>query len=484
MRLLYAAIAIVALLSGCASTGDWSSDTPTKGNSKSSRAARVNLRNQSVSKVYAPSDNLWLRIRDGFQMEPMNSPLEIEQVRWLSARPDYVNRSMARSSRYLFYIVQEVNARNMPTEIALLPFVESAFVTNAKSNAKAVGLWQFMPATGKDFQLTQNVFRDERRDILQSTDAALDYLQRLNDQFGSWELALAAYNWGAGNILKAQKKNIALGLPTDYESLSLPKETRNYVPKLMAYRQIVLDPSAYGIVLPELENHPYFVAVDVGNDIDVALAIKLAEIPPEEFQSLNPSFNKPVILSNANQQILLPFGHAEIFQENLKRYNKPLSTWTAVRVSKTEGVDQAAKTLGVDAEALRQVNGIPKGMRIKAGSTVLIPKSNGHPGDVSSAMADNASLSLEKPPPPQPKCAAPPKNSKGSKGGRNTKSVKCEGPKQTKGVQTAASKGNSSSKNAASQHKSASTGLAKSAKNGSSASPGDKISAKGASKNQ
>ena len=456
MRLLAAAILLAAFLSGCASTGDWSSDTPSKANPKSSKATRVNLQNQSVSKVYAPSDNLWLRIRDGFQMEPMNTPLEIEQVRWLSSRPDYVQRSMSRSSRYLFYIVQEVNARNMPTEIALLPFVESAFVTNAKSSAKAVGLWQFMPATGKDFRLTQNVFRDERRDVVQSTDAALDYLQRLNTQFGSWELALAAYNWGAGNVSKAQKRNLAAGLPTDYESLTMPRETRNYVPKLMAYRQIVLDPQAYGIVLPELENHPYFLALDVGNDIDVALVIKLAEIPPEEFQSLNPSFNKPVILSNANQQILLPFAHAEIFQENLKKYNKPLSTWTAVQVTKTESVDQAAKTLGVDPEALRQVNGIPKGMRIKAGSTVLIPKTSRRPGDVSTAMAENASLSLEKPAPPAPKCA---KVAKGAKASKNTK---C-------GATKTASKGNSSANHAASQHKSASTGLAKSAKNSSSA---------------
>jgi len=466
MRLVSVALFIVALLSGCASTGEWSSDTPTKVNPKASRAARVNLQKQSVSKVYAPSDNLWLRIRDGFQMEPMNTPLEIEQVRWLSSRPDYVNRSMTRSSRYLFYIVQEVNARNMPTEIALLPFVESAFVTNAKSSAKAVGLWQFMPATGKDFRLTQNVFRDERRDVVQSTDAALDYLQRLNNQFGSWELALAAYNWGAGNISKAQKRNLAAGLPTDYESLTLPKETRNYVPKLMAYRQIVLDPQAYGIVLPELENHPYFVAVEVGNDIDVALVIKLAEIPSDEFQSLNPSFNKPVILSNANQQILLPFAHAEIFQANLKNYTKPLSSWTAVKVTKTEPVDQAAKTLGVDVDTLRQINGIPKGMRIKAGSTVLIPKTSHRAGDVSSAMAENASLSLEKPPPPAPKC---PKPVKGAKASKNTK---CVAPK-------AASKGNSSINNAASQHKSASTGLAKSAKNGSSAVS----SSKGAAKN-
>ena len=477
MRVMYAVLVITALLSGCAST-DWSSDAPTKANPKTSKAARVNLKNQSVSKVYAPSDNLWIRIRDGFEMEPMNSPLEIEQVRWLAARPDYVNRSMTRSSRYLFYIVQEVNARNMPTEIALLPFVESAFVTNAKSNAKAVGLWQFMPATGKDFRLTQNVFRDERRDVVQSTDAALDYLQRLNNQFGSWELALAAYNWGAGNITKAQKRNAAAGLPIDYESLTLPRETRNYVPKLMAYRQIVLDPQAYGIVLPDLENHPYFVAVDVGSDIDVALVIKLADIPADEFYSLNPSFNKPVILSNANQQILLPFAHAEIFQDNLKQYPKPLSSWTAVQVSKTESVDQAAKTLGVDVDTLREVNGIPRGMRIRAGSTVLIPKTSRRPGDVSTAMAENASLNLEKPAPPAPKCPKPAKGTKGAK------SSKCAAPSNSKKGDKGASKGNSSAKNAASQHKSESTGLAKSAKNGSSPASASSKASKGVSKSQ
>ena len=459
MRLPIVAILLAVFLSGCASTGDWSSDTSTTANPKASKAPRVNLKSQSVSQVYAPSDNLWIRIRDGFQMEPMNSPLEIEQVRWLSARPDYVNRSMTRSSRYLFYIVQEVNARNMPTEIALLPFVESAFVTNAKSSAKAVGLWQFMPATGKDFRLTQNVFRDERRDVLQSTDAALDYLQRLYNQFGNWELALAAYNWGAGNVSKAQKRNQAAGLPINYESLTMPKETRNYVPKLMAYRQIVLDPQAYGIVLPDLENHPYFVALDIDNDIDAAVVIKLAEIPEEEFHNLNPSFNKPVILSNANQQILLPFAHAEIFQANLKSYNKPLSSWTAVKISKTESVDQVAKTLGVEVDSLRTVNGIPKGMRVKAGSTVLIPKTSSRAGDVSTAMAENASLSLEKPAPPAAKCG------KSAKSGQNTKCVSTK------------TKGNSSTKNAASQHKSASTGLAKSAKNNSSASS----SAKGSS---
>ena len=464
----YAAVLLIAALSGCASTGDWSSDTSGPTDPRASKAKRVNLKNQSVSDLYAPSSNLWIRIRDGFAMEPMNTPLEIEQVRWLSARPDYVHRSMARSSRYLFYIVQEVNARNMPTEIALLPFVESAFVTHAKSSAKAMGLWQFMPATGKDFQLTQNVFRDERRDVLQSTDAALDYLQRLHKQFGSWDLALAAYNWGAGNVAKAQKRNLAAGLPTDYLSLKMPNETRNYVPKLMAYRQIVLDPEAYGIVLPELENHPYFVAVDVGSDIDVDLVIKLSEIPSEEFHNLNPSFNKPVILSNANQQILLPFGHAEIFQENLKKYTKPLSTWTAVRIARTETVDKAAKTLGVNEDAFRDINNIPKGMRIKAGSTVLIPKTNQHTGDISMAMAENANLSLVKPAPAPKKCA---------------KGANCTSAKPSK----AAAQRKSASNSAGSQHKHASTGLAKSAKNGAVkvTSPAAKTSnAQGASKIQ
>jgi membrane-bound lytic murein transglycosylase D len=368
-------------------------------NPRAAKAPRVDLSKQSVSSLTAPSGNLWLRIQDGFTMPELNSPLVITQTRWLAARPDYVHRSMARSSRYLFYIVEEVNLRGMPMEIALLPFVESAFNPVAKSSAKAMGIWQFMPATGKDFKLTQNMFRDERRDVLQSTTAALDYLQRLHRQFGDWQLALAAYNWGEGNVAKAIKRNQAAGLPTDYLSLKMPKETREYVPKLMAYKAIVSDPAAYGIVLPELENHPYFVAIDVTRDIDVDVVIKLAELTPEDFRNLNPSFNKPVILSAANQQILLPFGHAELFQENLKNYNEPLSTWTAVSVSATESADQLAKRLGVSAAVLREVNAIPPGMRVRAGSTVLIPKPSTKLTDVPEHLAENATLKLVKPAP-------------------------------------------------------------------------------------
>ena len=403
------AVAMVAALSGCASTGnDWSSDASSSSasNPRAAKAPRVDLSKQSVGSLTAPSNNLWLRIQDGFAMPELNSPLVITETRRLASKPEYVQRSMARSSRYLFYIVEEVNLRGMPTEIALLPFVESAFNPVAKSTAKAMGIWQFMPATGKDFKLTQNVFRDERRDVLQSTHAALDYLQRLHRQFGDWQLALAAYNWGEGNVAKAIKRNQAAGLPTDYLSLKMPKETRDYVPKLMAYKAIVLDPKAYGIVLPELENHPYFVAIDVTRDIDVEVVTSLSGLTPEEFRNLNPSFNKPVILSAANQQILLPFGHAEVFQESLKNFSGPLSTWTAIRVPATESADQLAKRLGVSLAVLREVNAIPSGMRVKAGSTVLIPKPSTKSTDVSEHLAENASLNLVRPAPAK-KAAGP-----------------------------------------------------------------------------
>jgi len=447
-------VAMVAALSGCASIGnDWSSDADGSGarNPRAAKAPRVDLSKQSVSSLMAPSSNLWLRIQDGFAMPELNSPLVITQTRWLAARPDYVHRSMARSSRYLFYIVEEVNARGMPTEIALLPFVESAFNPVAKSTAKAMGIWQFMPATGKDFKLTQNVFRDERRDVLQSTNAALDYLQRLHRQFGDWQLALAAYNWGEGNVAKAIKRNQAAGLPTDYLSLKMPKETREYVPKLMAYKAIVSDPKAYGIVLPDLENHPYFVAIDVTRDIDVDLVIKLADITPEDFRNLNPSFNKPVILSAANQQILLPFGRAELFQENLKNYNGPLSTWTAVSVPSTESAEQLAKRLGVSVAMLRDVNAIPAGMRIRAGSTVLIPKPSTKLTDVSEHLAENASLNLVRPAPVK-KAAAP-----------STASKKTN-PAPSKTAQNSAKSSTNTASKSPSQQKPVSTDAAKSAK--------------------
>ena len=396
-------VMVASVLSACATIGeDWSDSNSNKQTakngkySKSGKAPRVNIDKDSVGALDAPYNDLWDRIRDGFELEDSNSPLVIKHVRYYSSRPDYVDRMMSRSSRYLFYIVEEVERRKMPMELALLPFIESAFNPEAFSRAKASGMWQFMPATGKDFKLTQNIFRDERRDVIHSTDAALDYLQRLYKMFGDWELALAAYNWGEGNVSKAIKRNQAKKLPTDYASLKMPDETRNYVPKLLAIKNIVTNPKSYGLTLPTLENHPYFVIVTTEKDIDVDLAAEFARMTVEEFKAMNPSFNKPVILGASEPQILLPFGRAESFQENLLQYTGRLSSWTAIRVANRETVDQLATRLDVDANQVRQINNIPKGMRIKAGSTVLIPR-GGKVGDVAEHLANNAGkLMLER----------------------------------------------------------------------------------------
>ena len=391
-------IVAAAILSACASVGgDWTNptQTPPAKIGKASRAPKINVDKQSVRALDAPYSDLWDRVRDGFAMEELDSPLVIKHVRWYSDRPDYVNRMMSRSSRYLFHITEEVERRKMPSELALLPFIESAFNPGAYSRAKASGMWQFMPATGKDFKLTQNIFRDERRDVIQSTSAALDYFERLYKMFGDWHLVLAAYNWGEGNVQKAIKRNQAEGLPTDYMSLKMPDETRNYVPKLLAVRRIVLDAKAYGLVLPKLENHPYFVIVTTERDIDVDLAAKFARMSLDEFKTMNPSFNKPVILGASEPQILLPYGSAESFQENLNSYKGRLSSWTAVRLGARETVDKLAQRLNVEPGQIREINGIPKGMQIKAGSTVIIPKTK-KSADVSEHLAENATLDLEK----------------------------------------------------------------------------------------
>lgn len=419
---LFTILVVASVLSACATVGeDWSDSSSNKQvakngkYSKSGKAPRVNIDKDSVGALDAPYNDLWDRIRDGFELEDSNSPLVIKHVRYYSDRPDYVDRMMSRSSRYLFYIVEEVERRKMPMELALLPFIESAFNPEAFSRAKASGMWQFMPATGKDFKLTQNIFRDERRDVIQSTDAALDYLQRLYKMFGDWELALAAYNWGEGNVSKAIKRNQAKKLPTDYASLKMPDETRNYVPKLLAIKNIVANPKSYGLTLPTLENHPYFVIVTTSKDIDVDLAAQFARMTVDEFKAMNPSFNKPVILGASEPQILLPFGRAESFQENLLQYTGRLSSWTAIRVANRETVDQLATRLDVDANQVRQINNIPKGMRIKAGSTVLIPR-GGKVGDVAEHLANNAGkLMLEREAVAKPKPKTTAQNTSGSK---------------------------------------------------------------------
>ncbi|WP_428508830.1 transglycosylase SLT domain-containing protein [Roseateles sp.] len=339
--------------------------------------------------------DLWDRLRAGFQLEDLENEGVRRAEAWYSARPDYVQRMTERGSRYLFHIIEEVEKRGMPAELALLPFIESAFNPQAMSTAKASGMWQFVPATGRDFSLKQNIFRDDRRDVLASTRAALDYLGRLNKMFGGdWRLALAAYNWGQGNVAKAIARNQKAGLPTDYESLRMPEETRYYIPKLQAVKNIVQNPEKYGLSLPPVENHPYFLSVTIDRDIDLDTAARLAGITLEKFKQFNPQMNKPVMLAAGSNQLLLPYDNAKSFARNLNAHRGPLASWTAWVVPKTMHPSAAAKQVGMDESELREVNKIPPRMLVKQGSTLLVPRSAKRSEDVSSHLADNASITL------------------------------------------------------------------------------------------
>ncbi len=339
--------------------------------------------------------DIWDRIRRGFAMPDLDNDLVRNREQWYASRPDYMLRMTERSRPYLFHIVEELERRKMPTELALLPYIESAFNPQAVSSAKAAGMWQFMPATGKYFDLKQNLFRDERRDVLESTRAALDYLQKLYNMFGDWHLALAAYNWGEGSVGRALARNRAQGKPLTYSDLKMPNETRFYVPKLQAVKNIVANPEAFNAQLPLIQNHPYFKTVAIERDIDVAVAAKLAQVSLEDFKALNPAMSRPVILAAGTPQILLPWDNADIFESNLKtRAERRLASWTAWQAPRTMKAEEVAKQVGMDVAQLRSVNGIPPRMMVKAGSTLLVPRQGQLDNDVAEHLADNGHLAL------------------------------------------------------------------------------------------
>lgn len=400
MRLLLSAL-LVLLLAACASQGpvaNSAADSQATSNylRKSATAKEtVDVDKHSVGDLTSSDSDLWARIRRGFQMPDLQTDLVDMQTTWYVQRPEYVQRMTERSQKYLYHIVEELEARHMPTELALLPFIESAYNPQALSVAKAAGMWQFIPGTGRTYNLKQNMWQDERRDVLASTSAALDYLSRLHDMFGDWYLALAAYNWGEGNVQRAIARNQAAGLPADYQSLRMPNETRNYVPKLQAVKNIIAHPQQYGLTLPEIPNHPYFVTVTTARDIDVKVAAKLANLPLDEFRSLNPSFAKPVILGATDPQILLPFDNASAFEKNLKGYNGALSSWTTYTVSERARPAAIAEKIGVDADTLMSINKIPAGMRLKPGSTIVVPRGDDDDEDISADVAENGVLAME-----------------------------------------------------------------------------------------
>jgi len=267
--------------------------------------------------------DLWVRIRQGFAMPDLDNALVRRKTREYAANSEYLQRILERSRIYLYHIVEEVEKRGLPTELALLPMVESAFNPMAYSRAHASGIWQFIPGTGKRFELKQNSYYDGRRDVVDSTDAALDYVTSLYKRYGDWHLVLASYNWGENAVARAVARNHKAGKPTDYSSLRMPKETRNYVPKLQALKNIISDPSKYGLDLAPIPNERYFTTVLTGRpELDVALAARLAEMPMREFKALNPGMRAATMRSPKGTRIVLPSEKVAVFHDNLAKYDR------------------------------------------------------------------------------------------------------------------------------------------------------------------
>lgn len=345
---------------------------------------------QYTAAATLPQNDLWDRIRNGFALPDMDTPLVHENEEWYASRPDYVRRMVERSRRYLYHIVEATEKRGIPSEIALLPMIESAFNPKAYSPSHAAGIWQFIPSTGKHFGLQQNWWHDDRYDVVAATDAALDYLQKLHDMFGSWELALAAYNWGEGSVSRAIAKNQARGEPTDFLSLNLPPETRSYVPRLIAVRHIVENPAAYDLNLASIPDRPYFTSVAMPKNIDVKLAARLADVPLDEFVSLNPSHNRPVIRGGESRTMLLPVDKADIYASNLEDYSKPLVSWQTYTPHRGEKLLKIAQRYGISLNTLKETNSLGRRTRAATGQALLVPATHGK-------FTDNLSLASAAP---------------------------------------------------------------------------------------
>ena len=329
--------------------------------------------------------DVFSRIGSRFEMTEVNPELVRQHERKFTRDSAYMNRTITRSQPYLHYVATEVERRNMPGEIALLPYIESAFVIKAKSPVGASGLWQFMPATGKQYGLEQNHVYDGRHDVYASTDAALNYLEYLYGLFGDWSLALAAYNWGEGNVARAVKRTESQGLLPTYENLKMPQETRNYAPKLLAWRNIVSNPAAFGINIPKIEDDEYFEALNVTTPIDTAQAARLAGISQEEFNRLNPGFNLPVFIPTAKRKMLLPKNAVNHFVRNYQSSDvNQLLSYNIYTPMSGEKVQDVAASFGMSDSELKQINGIRNNV-LSSGIPVLVAK-NRQP--VSNAAGD------------------------------------------------------------------------------------------------
>lgn len=340
----------------------------------------------------APEEDMWMRLRRGFAMDHNAGDERVEQhLRWFVKHPHYIDRVVERGRRYLYHIVSETESRGMPLELALLPIVESAFDPFAYSHGRAAGLWQFVPATGRHFGLSQSWWHDERRDVLAATDAALTYLESLSQRFDNdYMLALAGYNSGGGTVNSAIRRNTRKNLPTDYWSLDLPRETRQYVPKLIALARIIDDPQTYGIELPPLADEPYFEVVDTGSQIDLAQAAELAGIDVDEIYLLNPSYNRWATSPDGPHRLLVPVASADRFRERLAAIDADQRvSWRDYTVSSGDSLSVIANKFDTTASVIKKVNNM-RGDLIRAGQQLLIPVSSG--GSADYALSENQRL--------------------------------------------------------------------------------------------
>ncbi|OAM26794.1 lytic murein transglycosylase [Eikenella longinqua] len=356
-------------------------------------SAITNLNATILRNPSANHNNLWGRMRQDFRLSEVNPEIVRRHETYYSTRSAYFNRTVERSRPYLYHILSEVEKRNMPSEIALLPFIESAFVTKARSHVGASGLWQFMPATGRHYGLAQNNIYDGRHDIYASTDAALNYLQYLHNMFGDWSLALAAYNWGEGNVSRAVNRTRNQGLEPIYENLNMPNETRNYVPKLLAVRNLVNNPQVFGLNLSNIENKPYFQAINIESPMDINAITRLANISQAEFEALNPSFKVPVFLPEGGQRkLLLPVGAVNAFERNLRSTPKEsLLSYDILRSDGATTLSDIADRSGISVGDLRRANGLSSNT-IRAGLPILVAKNslnNSQLGRGVQMLADN-----------------------------------------------------------------------------------------------
>lgn len=326
-------------------------------------------------------ENIWKEVNKGYGIPDPKKKWAKKVVkkyeRWYSEHPVYTYRMFERTKRYIYYVVQEVKKRNMPMEIALLPIIESAYNPIARSNMKAVGLWQFIPSTGKNYGLKQNWWKDERSNVILSTNASLNYLEKLYKQFGTWELALAGYNAGEGKVAREIKKNKRRKRPTDYYTISLPRETDEYVSKLIAMKHIIQNPSKFNVDVPYIPNTPYFGEVTLTEQMDIDLILKLADISSEEFELLNAHHKRPLIPKEQEPIIiLLPKNKIETYNKNLAEHNEPLSNWVLYKPKRKESIMKVAKRFDINLSTFKRINSLNGRVTFRKNSTVLIPKSN------------------------------------------------------------------------------------------------------------